>query len=187
MAASTSTPQLPPEDISRIRSMLTAERIQKWIDDRKLVPMVISGHDFDGHNLDGRVAIIANSLLQALKSELDCPSLPILSNAYSFTRRVRQYFVDPNIRAAGNYKPPEMKGTVPQLLVLPVGTAADGASISWALRLGNQRHELSEVLGYSSTKRVKLEEYMQVRPESRLKRRGTWFRRSHACYGFLCW
>jgi hypothetical protein len=159
MASSTSVSRLPQEDISIIRSMLTAERIQKWIDEGKLNPLVISGHDFDGHDFDGRVAIIANSLLLAMKSEPDCPSLQTLMIARTFTQRMRQYFIDPTIRALRNYKPPHMSRTVAQLLVLPEGTLLDGASISHALRLGNVSHELSEVVGYVSTgKRVKREE-----------------------------
>jgi hypothetical protein len=144
---------LKQANISLVRDILTAERIQEWLSERKLTPLVISGTE-----CDGRVAITADSLLKALQSVPECRNLPLVKCSQSFTKRIRAYFVDQSIQAVRNYKPPGMSNPAPQLLVLPRETKIDGASISWALRVGDQYHEPSDVVGYKSrAKRMKRE------------------------------
>jgi hypothetical protein len=147
------------EEISILRSSLLGERIQEWLDDGKLVPLVIGGHD-----LHDRLAFIADSLLKALSTVPACDPLQITESTRSSTRRIRAHFEEPDIVAVRNYKQPGRSNPEPQLLVLPRETEQTGASISWALRLVDKWHKPSAVVSYKpAAKRVKIERASEVR------------------------
>jgi hypothetical protein len=150
--------QSKQSDISIIRDTLNAKRIQQWLDEKRLVPLVLCGH-----SLGERVAITAESLLHALKSDSACRALPFLQCPKSFPMRFCSYLVEPDIQAQRNYRPPGSSRVAPQLLVLPTWIKNDAATISRALRLGDVKHEIGEVLGYDgAAKRVKVERESRV-------------------------
>jgi hypothetical protein len=139
------------EELAIIRSNLTAERIAVWIKDRNILDVKTVDHGA----YVGKLGIVADSLLKALKTNADCAQLKILSTSKTFTRRIRAYLLHEVVPAVRNLR---IGGSiVPQLLVLPAGTVAEPESLANALSLGEVPHEVAEGYHQLSRKKVKVD------------------------------
>lgn len=141
------------EELDVIRSCLTEERIAGWLKD----PVVLDVVRIDNGKYRNRVAIVAGSILKALKTIRECAELKSLSTSKTFNCRFRAHLVR-EVHAVRNLR---VEGRMlAQLLVLPLEAAIEPASLADALSLGDVAHKVSEVEGYldcrPSKKKLKL-------------------------------
>lgn len=132
------------EELAIIRSNLTAERIAVWIKD----PNILNVKTIDYGAYNGRLGVVANSLLKALKTNPHCAELKSLSTSETFTWTLCAHLLHEVVPAVRNLR---IGCTmVPQLLVLPAGTVAEPESLANALSLGDVPHKAVEMEGRRS-------------------------------------
>jgi hypothetical protein len=131
------------EELAIIRSSLIAERIALWLRN----PNVLQVVTIEGGVYHGRLGIVANSLLKALKDLLECEKLHNLSTSNGFTRRFRAH-LDKPLPAVRNLWSGGV--TLSQVLVLPDGTVDEPASLATTLALRDDRHEIKRWRGTGS-------------------------------------
>jgi hypothetical protein len=141
------------EELAIIRSNLTAERIAVWIKD----PDILDVKTIDYGAYNGRLGIVANPLLKALKTNPDCAQLKSLSTSETFTWTLCAHLLHEVVPAVRKVR---IGGTmVPQMLVMPAGTVAELEWLANALSLGVVPHKAVEMEGYCqhSRKKVKVD------------------------------